>query len=326
MKTWRTELIPQKAEFQISLADAVFTIGSCFAQTMGNQLLSNKIKTQVNPFGTAYNPHCIHRLITRCLDKSPLEASGILNREGLFFHYDFHSQQSATTEEGLLKKLSKLHEDHSHNLKKANVLIITYGTAFVYRRKDNHQIVSNCHKVPASEFTKELLTVEEIIESFEKMHDALVNKNSTIKIILTVSPVRHIKDGLEQNTVSKSVLRLACHQLAERKGVVYFPAYELMMDDLRDYRFYKTDRIHPTEEAEEYIWEKFMETYFNPETKKFFEEWQEIKLALQHRPFHEHSTAHQTFLKNTLSKLQKLSPKADVSSEILELKSRLGHD
>jgi len=326
MKTWRTELIPQKAEFQISLADAVFTIGSCFAQTMGNQLLSNKIKTQVNPFGTAYNPHCIHRLITRCLDKSPLEASGILNREGLFFHYDFHSQQSATTEEGLIKKLSKLHEDHSHNLKKANVLIITYGTAFVYRRKDNQQIVSNCHKVPASEFTKELLTVEEIIESFEKMHDALVNKNSTIKIILTVSPVRHAKDGLEQNTVSKSVLRLACHQLAERKGVVYFPAYELMMDDLRDYRFYKIDRIHPTEEAEEYIWEKFLETFLDAEAKVFFLEWSEVKLALQHRPFHEQSTAHQTFLKNTLSKLQKLSPKADVSSEILELKSRITHD
>jgi hypothetical protein len=326
MKTWRTELIPQKAEFQISLADAVFTIGSCFAQTMGNQLLSNKIKTQVNPFGTAYNPHCIHRLITRCLDKSPLEASGILNREGLFFHYDFHSQQSATTEEGLIKKLSKLHEDHSHNLKQANVLIITYGTAFVYRRKDNQQIVSNCHKVPASEFTKELLTVEEIIESFEKMHDALVNKNSTIKIILTVSPVRHAKDGLEQNTVSKSVLRLACHQLAERKGVVYFPAYELMMDDLRDYRFYKIDRIHPTEEAEEYIWEKFLETFLDAEAKVFFLEWSEVKLALQHRPFHEQSTAHQTFLKNTLSKLQKLSPKADVSSEILELKSRITHD
>jgi hypothetical protein len=326
MKTWRTELIPQKAEFQISLADAVFTIGSCFAQTMGNQLLSNKIKTQVNPFGTVYNPHSIHRLITSCLDKSPLEASGILNREGLFFHYDFHSQQSATTEEGLLKKLSKLHEDHSHNLKQANVLIITYGTAFVYRRKDNQQIVSNCHKVPARQFTKELLTTEEIINSFEQMHLALVKENPSIKIILTVSPVRHTKDGFEQNTVSKSVLRLACHQLAERKGVVYFPAYELMMDDLRDYRFYKIDRIHPTEEAEEYIWEKFLETFLDAEAKVFFLEWSEVKLALQHRPFHEQSTAHQTFLKNTLSKLQKLSPKADVSSEILELKSRLGHD
>lgn len=326
MKPWRTELIPQKAAFLISLGDSVFTIGSCFALTMGNQLLSNKIKTQVNPFGTVYNPHSIHKLIARCVDNSAVEDSGILNREGLFFHYDFHSQQSANTKEVLVKELSKLVVDHSHNLKQAKFLIITYGTAFVYRRKDNLQIVSNCHKVPASEFTKELLKVEEIIESFEQMHDTLVNNNPAIKIILTVSPVRHTKDGLEQNTVSKSVLRLACHQLAQRKGIAYFPAYELMMDDLRDYRFYKIDRIHPTEEAEEYIWEKFMETYFNPETKKFFEEWQEIKLAIQHRPFHEQSTAHQTFLKNTLSKLQKLSPKADVSSEILELKSRITHD
>lgn len=326
MKPWRTEVIPQKAAFQISLADAVFTIGSCFAQTMGNQLLSNKIKTQANPFGTVYNPHSIHQLIASCLDKRHLEASGIVNREGLFFHYDFHSQQSANTKEGLTKELNKVLEDHSHNLKQANVLIITYGTAFVYRRKDNQQIVSNCHKVPASQFTKELLTTEATISSFEQMHGALVKENPSIKIILTVSPVRHSKDGLEQNTVSKSVLRLACHQLAKRKGVVYFPAYELMMDDLRDYRFYKTDRLHPTEEAEEYIWEKFMETYFNPETKKFFEEWQEIKLALQHRAFNDKSSAHQTFLKNTLSKLQKLSQKADVSSEILKLKSRISHD
>lgn len=326
MKPWRTELIPQKAAFQISLADAVFTIGSCFAQKMGNQLVSNKIKTQVNPFGTVYNPHSIHKLITSCLEKSPAEENSYVGRENLFFHYDFHSRHAANTKDGLIEKLKKLIETQSNELKQSNVLIITYGTAFVYRRKDNQQIVSNCHKVAANQFTKELLTVDKTVRSFEQMYDALLKINPVLKIILTVSPVRHTKDGLEQNTVSKSVLRLACDQLSQKKGIAYFPAYELMMDDLRDYRFYITDRIHPTEEAEEYIWEKFVETFLDSEAKSFFQEWLEVNSALQHRPFNEQTFAHQTFLKNTLTKLQNLSQQTDVSVEIAELKSRMNHE
>src|SRR6185369_3638007 len=170
-----------------------------------------------------------------------------------------------------------------------------------YRLKTSNEIVANCHKVPSINFTKSLLTETEIIESFQGFYAKLKSINPDCKIILTISPVRHLKDTLELNSVSKSMLRLSCHSIGNKfSDVEYFPAYEILLDDLRDYRFYKTDRLHPTEEAVEYIWEKFVSAYFDASSKEFIKEWKEIRKDLQHKAFHSQSENHQKFLKSLL--------------------------
>lgn len=323
MKPLRTELFPKKPTFTVSLSDRVFTIGSCFADVMGQQMARNKFSVQTNPLGTVYNPISIHRLLDYLMQNKAVDPNGFLSREGIFFHHDFHSARAAYTKEALEENLRQQIAILHQYFRQTAVLIMTYGTAFVYRKKDNGAIVANCHKVPAVGFTKELLTVEQIVEDFKSIAQQLRSINPKLHVILTVSPVRHIKDGLEENTVSKSILRLACHTMAQENNVVYFPTYELMMDDLRDYRFYKTDRIHPTEEAEEYIWEKFGETYVDDRTMLLLREWQEIKAALDHQPFQPKSTAHQQFLEKTLQRLKGISDHMDVRDEIAELQSSL---
>src|SRR5690606_20279404 len=184
--------------------------------------------------------------------------------------------------------------------------------------------VANCHKMPSSGFDKRLISAEEIFNSFSSLYTRLQELNPGIRIILTVSPVRHIRDTLPFNQVSKSILRVACHQLAGTfKDVEYFPSYEIMMDDLRDYRFYKPDMIHPTEQAEDYIWEKFIESNLTIEAKKFVFQWKSIQTALQHKPFHVQSRGHQNFLKQTIHKLEQLSDIVNVDEEIAALKAQL---
>jgi hypothetical protein len=203
-------------------------------------------------------------------------------------------------------------------------ILITYGTAWSYSRKDTGEAVANCHKLPQGNFQKRLLNSDEVVESFGLLFNRLRNLNPDISIILTLSPVRHLRDTLELNSVSKAVLRVACHHIAEQfESVEYFPAYEMMMDDLRDYRFYKSDMLHPTEDAEDYIWDKFSEKYFTSETKTFLKEWGSVLAALAHRPFHPASEAHQRFLKETLKKLEGLKSSVDVREEIAAVRGRI---
>lgn len=323
MKPLRTELVPQKPPFSISFTDEIFTVGSCFAEAMGRLFAINKFKIQANPFGTVYNPVSIHRLLHHCIHSKPADPAGNVWRDGAYYHHDFHSRHVASSVDELQKNLERLIASQNQHIRQASVLILTYGTAWVYRSITSGQLVANCHKVPAVQFKKELLTVEQVVHDFQKIRQDLIAINPNIKIILTVSPVRHIKDGAEHNTVSKSILRLACHALAQEKDIAYFPSYELMIDDLRDYRFYKTDRIHPSEEAEDYMWEKFAEAYFGEPAKRMLAEWQEILSALQHKPFQPQSTAHQQFLQKTLLRLKGVEDYMDVRDEIAELQSRM---
>jgi hypothetical protein len=194
--------------------------------------------------------------------------------------------------------------------------MITYGTAWVYQRQDTGEIVSNCHKMPAAAFAKSLLTQKQILASFDAFYRHLKAMNPVIKLVLTVSPVRHLKDTLALNSVSKSLLRLCCHTITEQyPGVDYFPAYEIMMDDLRDYRFYKSDMIHPSADAEDYIWERFLECYASASLREFIAKWQVIQSALKHKPFHPGSSGHQIFLQQTVQQLEALSHLVDVEKE-----------
>ncbi len=325
MKSWKTDLILSPANQTIGLNDALFTIGSCFAETMGKNFAENKFKTEINPFGTVYNPISIHQLITYATKNELPAENDYLTQQEIHYHYQFHSSFSSLEKSTLSKNIYAAIQAAHQFIKTSSYLIITYGSAFIYRRNDTNEWVSNCHKMPPSNFSKELLTVEEIQHSFAAIVQRLRSLNPSLKIILSVSPVRHLNDTLELNAVSKSTLRLLCHQLVKEYGVDYFPAYEIMMDDLRDYRFYKPDRIHPTEEAEEYIWNKFAEKYFNEEAKHFILKWKEIKAALSHRTAFVTSKSHQLFLKATLKKLEDASIHVDVTDEMKLVRSQLIH-
>jgi hypothetical protein len=202
--------------------------------------------------------------------------------------------------------------------------MITYGTAWTYTRKDTGEVVANCHKVPAHQFEKELCTQKRMLDSFGECYSKLKAFNPNLNIILTVSPVRHLKDTLELNSVSKSVLRLTCHTLTQQHADVhYFPAYEILLDDLRDYRFYKSDMIHPSADAEEYIWAKFCRQYVDDHTLAFLEKWKKIRSALQHKPLHVTSSAHQEFLQGLLAQLHELREVVSVDEEMESIKKQL---
>ena len=306
----------------IALKDRILTTGSCFADQLGNWLLNNKFEVLVNPFGTNYNPISIHKnlidLITDEVDNHLL-----IEQQGIWHHFDYHSNWSSDNKKELINSIRNKQTLVKEYVSQAKVVVITYGTAWVYTHKDQNKIVANCHKVPAREFDKQLLSVEKIIQSFNTLQAIIKSINKNIRFILTVSPVRHVKDTLQMNSVSKACLRLACHQLAsQHQEVDYFPSYEIMMDDLRDYRFYDRDMIHPSEEAVEYISQKFSNQYFNQDVITFIEKWSSIKQALTHRPFHPDSTSHQKFLKDLLHKLNAIK-EVSVAEEIKFVQSQI---
>ena len=325
MTEFRTELTPVASASPISLKDRIFTIGSCFADAMGSHLHNNKFRVWNNCFGSVYNPISIHRTLLMVLEnKSP--DSGYLQHDGVHLNYHFHSSFSAWSRQELESKVRGAIAEANQVLRNANRIIITYGTSYVYRLATSGEIVANCHKAPGANFTKSLLTETEVVQSFKEFYEALKGINSTCKIILTISPVRHLKDTLELNAVSKSILRLACHSIVNRfADVEYFPAYEILLDDLRDYRFYKTDRLHPTDEATEYIWEKFTKSSLDESSKKFISDWKVISKDLAHKPFHSQSENHQKFLQSLLKKIETLQSQADVSAEIQHLKSQIAN-
>jgi lysophospholipase L1-like esterase len=321
---FRTILSQKPQPNQITLKDALITIGSCFSDAIGKRLVQNKFNTLVNPFGTLYNPVSIHKLLNMAANEESLPVFSFIEREQVHANYLFHSQFNELTKKALEENLNSILQRVKQQLQLPGYLLITYGTALVYTEKNTSQVVANCHKMPADLFEKRLLTVQEIKEDFEQLIQALHKINNKLTIILTISPVRHLKDTLELNSVSKSVLRLACHEIVrEHSQVEYFPAYEIMMDDLRDYRFYKDDLIHPTAFAEDYIWEKFEQTYFDAATIAFIKKWKEIKSALSHKPFQPSSAAHQQFLKSLYTNVNELKNVVNVEEELSLIKSQI---
>lgn len=321
---FRTELITQPSQHKIALTNSLLTIGSCFAEAIGNRLHEAKFKVSVNPFGTTYNPISIHNLLLNALEDKSLADNAYVQQHDVHLNYHLHSSFSALSKIELQQKINVCMNTVLTDLNACDILLITYGTAWVYKRKEENDIVNNCHKQVASLFNKVLLTEKEIEGSFDSLYQALKKIRPDLRIILTLSPVRHIKDTLELNAVSKATLRTTCFHISQRyTDVDYFPAYEIMMDDLRDYRFYKSDMLHPTTEAEDYIWEKFAQTYFEADTIAFIKKWNEIKVALAHKPFHPTSAAHQQFLQSLYTKVSELKNRVNVEEELLFIKSQI---
>lgn len=307
MEQFRTE-VPITSAPLINHGSAIVTSGSCFSDNIGQKLSENKFRVVTNPLGTCYNPLSIHKGLM--MDKPDDDL--FVESQGTWRHFDFHSKFSSTSKDELRKILI----DQLRSLSKgSDTVILTYGTAWVYRHKATNKIVANCHKRPQAEFEKLLLTPAQIIESFEQLQSSF-QKN----IIVTLSPVRHVKDTLELNAVSKAILRYAIHQFASKD---YFPAYEIMMDDLRDYRFYAADMIHPSDVAIDYIWNKFAGRYFSKETKDIIERWQKVARSLSHRPFNIGTDEYKKFLNGILKDLKELKTVLNVSDEIEEVENRI---
>ncbi|PSR56803.1 hypothetical protein AHMF7605_26550 [Adhaeribacter arboris] len=321
---FRTELSVSLQSRQLSLQTHVFTAGSCFAEVMGQKLQQYKVPSLVNPFGTIFNPVSLFNLLQASLQPQPEFTGELVQREDLWLAYDFHSTFASHSRAELLTRLQETLSQSQAFLQNTDTIILTFGTAIGYIHRASNKLVANCHKIPQVQFQKHLLTIPEILSAFNTFYKSLQQTNPNARVILTVSPVRHLKETLEGNSVSKSILRVVCQELkTQYAAVAYFPAYELLLDDLRDYRFYKPDMIHPSEVAEDYIWEKFKSAYFNEDFQHFTEKWDKIRQALAHKPFHSESISHQQFLKKVLSQLEELQAKVDCQSEISALKKQL---
>lgn len=300
-------------------------MGSCFADEMGEAMLSHKFQALVNPLGTLFNPLSLSKHLEAVILDRPLSEDGFVERDGLIFHYDLHSSLYAENQDALNKKYEEIKGQMKKQLH-GKCLFLTLGTAWVYETLTNKQSVANCHKQAGGLFQKRLLQVEEMSGSLSEVIRQLNKHFPQLHIVLTISPVRHIKDSLSLNAVSKASLLLVCHQLCEKtESLYYFPAYEIMLDELRDYRFYAEDLIHPNEVAVKHIWEKFSESFFSQETQGINRSWAKLSQALSHRALQKESAAHQKFLRTTLQKLQELATNTslDLQHEIAALQSQI---
>jgi len=276
--------------FKINYHHRVMTLGSCFAENIGRRLHDAYFFSDVNPFGVLYNPVSIANSMEIVLKNIQFSPTDIFQAKSLwqsFSHSSFFSDISA---EACLQKINTRLEIAKEFLKETDFLLITFGTAWVFEDKQSGRVVSNCHKLPANQFVRRRLTVQEIVEVYADLIQRLQVQFPNLKLIFSVSPIRHFKDGAHENNISKSTLILAIEALQKQfPQLDYFPAYEIMMDELRDYRYYASDMLHPSEVAVDYIWKRFSETYFDAETLQIKKELEQLARDLEHRPLHNKS-------------------------------------
>ncbi|TYQ00141.1 lysophospholipase L1-like esterase [Tenacibaculum adriaticum] len=306
--------IPLKKQphHQIDYNSKLLLLGSCFSENIGDKLAYFKFQSVVNPFGILFHPKAIEKLITDAINQKTYSEEDIFSHNELWHSFDAHSSLSSSDKNELIENLNSAINSTFQQLKEASHIVITLGTAWVYRFIETDSFVANCHKITQKKFLKEILSVDEISESLESIIALIKSVNNKASIILTVSPVRHLKDGFIENQQSKAHLLSAIHTIVEpRKNSHYFPSYEIMMDELRDYRFYTEDMIHPNQTAVNYIWGKFQFSWISENANTTMNSVDTIQKGLAHRPFNPNTEQHQQFLKNLQQKketLQKAFP------------------
>ena len=289
----------------ITYNNRLLLIGSCFAQHIADKLDHYKFQHLANPFGTLFHPKAIEKLVNRALDNQEYSDDEIFYLNEGWHCFDTHSALSDPDKMKLIYNLNQALTLTNKQIDESTHIIITLGTAWVYREVKGGQIVANCHKVPQTEFTKELLSVEEIVDSLSSIIKLIRRVNNKAAVIFTVSPVRHLKDGEIENTLSKAHLIAGIHQLSE-EGLFYFPSYEIMMDELRDYRYYDRDLVHPNELAIEYIWERFKQSWIDESSYEVMKKVEQLQKDLQHRPFNPASEQYIKFQERTAEKIKNL--------------------
>lgn len=294
---FRTIVNIPDSSFKFSYQDQILTLGSCFAENIGTKLQSAYFLSFINPFGVLYNPMSVGQGIRYLLSDKEFTADDLFQSGSLWNSFAHSSAFSATSAEETLQKINSRLLAARNFLTETNVIMITLGTAWIFENIESGKIVANCHKLPANRFNRRRLSVDEIVDEFSEVVELLLKQNPQLKFVFTVSPIRHWKDGANENTVSKSTLHLAVNELVNQfEPVEYFPAYEIMMDELRDYRFYATDMLHPSEQAIDYIWKRFSEIYFSSETLVLKKELEQLRSDINHRPLHPDTPEYQQFL------------------------------
>ncbi|MEO8961407.1 MAG: GSCFA domain-containing protein [Ginsengibacter sp.] len=305
--------------FKISYADKILLVGSCFSEEIGNKMSELKFNILQNPNGILYDPISISEALTSYIDNKPITDNDLFELNGLWHSWKHHSAFSGVKKDEVLSKINQSQSSAHRFLANANLLIITLGTSYQYQLKQNNQPVANCHKAPSSIFRKKLLAIEEITFSLLQVLHKLKIFNPHVKIIFTISPVKHVKDGIIENNRSKSRLIEAVHNhINEKNNCFYFPSYELVTDVLRDYRFYKSDLVHPNDIAIHFVFEKFCNSLLDEASKKALEQIKNIMSAVNHRPFLKESDAHKKFIQAQLLSIQKMEkeyPFVDFSIE-----------
>ncbi len=309
---FRTKIPIKQAEPKIDYESKLFLIGSCFVENIGKKLDFYKLQNLHNPFGILFHPLPIAKFFQKITENYTYTEKDIFQHQERWHCFEAHSSLSDLNAEVLLENLNSALQNAREFLQQSSHVIITLGTAWSYFHLETEQSVANCHKIPQKFFRKELQSSEEIQQSFQGILEDLKQLNPDIQIIFTVSPIRHIKDGFVENQRSKAHLISAVHSICEKNDYThYFPSYELMMDELRDYRFYAEDMLHPSRTGINYIWKRFIDTWFSETSFSVLKEVENIQKGLAHRPFNRNSEAHLRFiekLKAQISALHKRYP------------------
>ncbi len=314
---FRTPIDIAPYDFKIDYTTPGLLVGSCFADRIGMRMQTFKFPVTTNPCGVMYNPYSVAHCIEMLEDGTARTQDELQTDGERWFSFDFHGSLAARTPEEAISKINQAIQIGHEALTRADYLVLTFGTAWIYEIRKTGLPVANCHKMPASTFARRRLSVTEIVDRLAPLIDRLSERRH---VILTVSPIRHLSDGLQENQLSKAVLRVAIDELTRlNPRTVYFPAYEIMNDDLRDYRFYAADMTHPSEMAADYIWELFSKTVFDGQTQATMAEVNRIVTAVAHRPFDPTSPSHRKFkqaMYRATATLSERHPEIDLSAEL----------
>jgi hypothetical protein len=319
MDSFRTIVEIQPFPKKITYSSALLFMGSCFSDTMGEKLESLKFQVQTNPFGVLFNPASIAGNMRILMENKSFTAEGLHFYNGQWISFNHYTGYSHPDREKCLDRINRNLVSSASLLKKAGFLYLTFGTAWVYRFNETGAVVANCHKLPSASFTRYLLDPDDIIRMYNTLLQEIRVFNPELTVVFTLSPVRHWKDGAVNNQKSKSILHYAIDKIIEQNsGVHYFPAYEIFMDELRDYRFFARDMLHPSESGAEYIWERFLETYMDTDTLPLMKEVQSLVKAACHRPVNPNDPSNRSFLQTSIAAMNRLSemhPFLDFSPE-----------
>lgn len=316
---FRTQVEKPKSKKDIRYSDHLLLLGSCFAENIGTLLSNNKFDCDINPFGILYNPMSIAEALKQILEAKVYNMDDLFEANGLWHSWMHHSNFSSNiSADDCLAQINGRLKIATNRFKETDWLIMTWGTAWAYWHEN--KIVGNCHKCPDALFVRELLSVETIVEEWKSLLVQMKEMNPELKVLFTVSPIRHAKDGFHGNQLSKATLLLAIDQLCRSNDFCfYFPSYEIQLDELRDYRFYADDMLHPSKLAVDYLWECFSASFFSADTQLLMKEFIEIQKALQHRPFRPESEAYRRFLNQIMLKIMRLKenfPYIDTQKEL----------
>jgi len=307
---------------KISTQSKLLFFGSCFTENIGEKIANLHLQNIINPFGILYNPSSVAENIRILIANRSLSENDLDFNNNKWFSYNHHGKFSNSDKQKCLNGINDEINNANNFLKETDLLFITFGTSWVYKLKETSKIVANCHKIPAKNFIRERLTISEIFDTYSKLITELKTINPKIKIVFTVSPIRHWKDGANGNQLSKSILLLAIEEIVKQnKNCFYFPSYEIVMDDLRDYRFYNSDMLHINETAIDYIWGKFKSVFFDEKIEEYEKQIEKVNNALNHRTEDNKNTKYSQFINSNITKVKNLEQ--EYKLDLSELKNNL---